>query len=1018
MNYTKAKTSIEAAALEELAHLAPIGVMTTDAQLNITGWNPWLEERSGLSASRMIGRNLLEACADLVERGLDRYYRDALRGHVRVLSQRFHRYLLPFPPKAGVIDFQFMQQSARIAPTVEGDRVTGTITFIEDVTERVHREAMLRDQMLEFEALERKNAALYQSVSESESRYRILSDQSLLGVYVIQDGKFRYVNPAYARMFGYEPEEIIDHIDPLDMILSADAEKLIDAIRSRLAGDNTPTSKELRGVRKDGTICHVESYGTLVTYNDRPAVLGTLLDITERKRADEEKRKTEERFRLVARATNDAVWDWNLVTNEVWWNEGVTALFGYTAEQVGSDAEWWYENLHPEDKERVISGVHEVINSGGRSWTGEYRYRRADGTFAFIMDRGYVMYDDEGRPVRMLGAMADISERRMAEEILRASEERFSKAFNSSPCSMSILTAREGIYVDVNEAFVRATGHAREDVIGRMVKDIDIWADDEEYKEVLRLLKEEKGIRDLEVRFSTKSGGEMVSLFSAEMIEISGQRCVLTTAVGITEQKHAQEALRRSEEYFRALIENAQDITSIIDEYGKIVYTTPSVERVLGYKPEEIIGQNAFELVHPDDIARMTNLFNSALGYRGSAEKVEYRYRHKDGSWKVMEAIGNNLFGNPAVRGAVVNSRDITERKRAEDALREREEWFKEIFEGSRDAIFLVGEDARFVEANRSACELTGYSREELLSMSIPDLHEEKDLDAFHTYFNSILSGQEVTSEALILQKGGKKIPAEFSNRKMIFRGKPVVHTTARDITERRQAEEKIRQSEERYRSLFENNPLPSWVFDSRTLDFLAVNDAAVEHYGYSREEFLSMKSSEIRPPEEVSKFVDKFEDWREKSGNAGVWKHRKKDGSIIDVEITTQTLIFEGRPAKLSLARDITERKQMEDAVRRSEERYRAFVEQSSEAIWCFEYEKPLSVELSEEEQIEHAYRYAYLAECNDAMAKLYGFDSADQIIGARLGDMLVSSDPQNIEYLKAFIRSGYRIVDAETHE
>ncbi len=930
MNDRKAETSIETARLEEFADLAPLGIVVTDAELNIRGWNRWLEERSEFSANQVTGRNLLAVFPDLVERKLDRCYHDALRGRIRVLSQRFHTYLLRLAPKAGVIDFEFMQQSARIAPLWEGDRVTGTMTIIEDVTERVHGEMMLRDQMFELEALEQKNVALYQSMSESESRYRILSDQSLLGVYVIQDGKFRYVNPAYARMFGYKAEEIIDIITPFDMIFSADREKMVDAIRTRLSGDHDPNSKEFRGVRKDGTICHVESFGTQVTYNDRPAILGTLLDITARKRADEERRKTEERFQLVAQATNDAVWDWNLVTNEVWWNEGVRTLFGYEAEQVGPDAEWWYENIHPEDKERVVSSVHEVINGGGQSWAGEYRYRRADGTYAFIMDRGYVIYDDGHRPVRMLGAMADISERRMAEEILRASEERFSKAFNSSSSGMAILTAREGIYIDINETFSRSTGYAREEILGRTAKDLGIWVDDEEYEKVLRLLKEQGFVSKMEVRFAKKSGEVIVVLLSADMIEIAGQKCVLTNSINITQQKQAQEALRQSEEYFRALIENAQDITSIVNDQGTIIYTSPSVERALGYKPDELVGHDAFEHIHPDDIAKVMDRFNNTLGH----EKLEYRYRHKDGSWRVMEAIGNNMFGNPAVRSAVINSRDITERKQAEDALREREEWFKEIFEGSRDAIFLVGEDTRFVEVNRPACELTGYSREELLEMSIPDLHEEKDLEAFRTYFDSILSGKEVTSEALILQKSGKKIPAEFSNRRMIFRGHPVIHTTARDVTERRQAEENIRQSEERYRSLFEHNPLPALVHDAETSYFLAVNDAAIAHYGYSREEFLSMKTTQIRPVEELPKYIALVESHPEKSGNHGTWKHQKKDGTVIDVEIISQPFIFEGRSAKLVIATDITARKHMEEVMVKAKEAAEAANRSKSEFL------------------------------------------------------------------------------------
>lgn len=137
--------------------------------------------------------------------------------------------------------------------------------------------------------------------------------------------------------------------------------------------------------------------------------------------------------------------------------------------------------------------------------------------------------------------------------------------------------------------------------------------------------------------------------------------------------------------------------------------------------------------------------------------------------------------------------REITRRAAEEAALREREDWFKEIFEGSRDAIFLVAPDARVIEVNQAACELTGYGKDELLQMSISNLHVEEDLQVFHAGFPKIASGAELTSEALIRRKDGTKVPVEFSNRKIPFRGNQVFHTVARDITERKRSQQLYR---------------------------------------------------------------------------------------------------------------------------------------------------------------------------------------------------------------------------------
>ncbi|HEY2986970.1 MAG TPA: GAF domain-containing protein [Candidatus Binatia bacterium] len=143
----------------------------------------------------------------------------------------------------------------------------------------------------------------------------------------------------------------------------------------------------------------------------------------ERQKTEEALRQSEERFKIVARATNDAVWDWNLLTNEVWWNEGVTTLFRYPVEQVGTQLDWWYRNIHPEDAERIVSGVRAAIQSGQQTWSDEYRYRCGDGSYAFVIDRGYVIYEN-GSPTRMIGSMTDITDAKQARAELESSHER------------------------------------------------------------------------------------------------------------------------------------------------------------------------------------------------------------------------------------------------------------------------------------------------------------------------------------------------------------------------------------------------------------------------------------------------------------------------------------------------------------------------------------------------------------------------------------------------------------------
>jgi PAS domain S-box-containing protein len=260
-------------------------------------------------------------------------------------------------------------------------------------------------------------------------------------------------------------------------------------------------------------------------------------------------------------------------------------------------------------------------------------------------------------------------------------------------------------------------------------------------------------------------------------------------------RKRVETELVRREKYFRTLTENALDVVTCINQDGILLYNSPSVERVLGHAPNNLASQSLFGFVHPDDLERVKQAFENGLCRPKQTIRLEFRFRHCDGSWRYLEAIGQNRLGDPEVAAIVVNSRDVTDRKQAEDALRENERQYRLIFEGS---------------------------------------------------------------------------------------------------------------------------PIPMWVYDHETLALLEVNDAAIQHYGYSREEFLSLTMKDVRPAEEVPamlKYIHTIvsDPKPPKLGVAGMWRHRKKDGTLMDVEVKWSPISFRGRKAFLTMANDITERRRNE---------------------------------------------------------------------------------------------------------
>ena len=226
-------------------------------------------------------------------------------------------------------------------------------------------------------------------------------------------------------------------------------------------------------------------------------------------------------------------------------------------------------------------------------------------------------------------------------------------------------------------------------------------------------------------------------------------------------------------------------------------------------------------------------------------------------------------------------------------------------------------------------------------------------------------------------------------------------------------------ESPDAFRALFQRNPLPMWIYDSETLGFLEVNDAAVHTYGYSRSEFLRMSILDIRPTEDRARLAEQaarpsadLQVW------AAPWRHRRKDGSVCLVRVSSHPLEFAGRPARLVTVQDVTEITNTADALRESREHYRFFIGRTAEGVWRAAVEPPVPVDAPEEEQVAGCIRHVRLVEVNDAMFRMYGCTEAKQLLGTQLSSTFDLADHRSTEFFRAFVRSGYRTVELESYE
>lgn len=395
----------------------------------------------------------------------------------------------------------------------------------------------------------------------------------------------------------------------------------------------------------------------------------------------------------------------------------------------------------------------------------------------------------------------------------------------------------------------------------------------------------------------------------------------------------------RVERRYRDLVEQAADIIYTRDMDGRITSINEAGARFFGRSTQDLIGQPLSvligELAAAHDIAEMRSLksfepvrslhcLKNALG----------ELRYLEGIITVERDARGEFLG---VRGVV---RDVTEQQLAQKALRESEARYRLVAETASDAIITIDESGQILFANPAAEKIFGYPVAELIGASLSRLVPERlrplNTPGLERYLDA--GRKQPGADAVIapgLHRDGHEIPLEISFGQVMAKGKRVLTAVARDVTERKRAETALQKSNEEYRILFEGNPHPMWVVDEETLSFLAVNDCAVEHYGYSREEFLGMKVTEIHPAEDGLEIGRRVKSAEADHGYAGVWKHCKKDGTIIDAEISWHRISFAGRPPKIVLATDVTERKRAETALRESEERYRELFENANDIIY-----------------------------------------------------------------------------------
>ena len=382
------------------------------------------------------------------------------------------------------------------------------------------------------------------------------------------------------------------------------------------------------------------------------------------------------------------------------------------------------------------------------------------------------------------------------------------------------------------------------------------------------------------------------------------------------ERKRAEEAVKLSNRRFRALIENSADAITLLDANGIAIYDSPAAPGMLGYGPDELIGQNVFTLMHPDDLPKIQDLFQNLLKTPGARANSTFRLRHKNGTWLWIEAVATNLLAEPSVKAIAVNYRDISERKRAEEALRESEERYRTLIEQASDGIFLADNEGRYIEVNSAGCRLLGYTREEILQKTIRDLTVVALAQPLR--LDEIRQGKTILSEREMIRKDGTLVSVEIS-AKQFPNGK--LQGIARDITERKQVAEALTASESELRALFASMHDVVLVID-RDGVYRKIGPTKPINMYKPPEEILGKSLAEVFPEEQAQFFLNTLRQVLATEQTTQIEYQLTFDGQTPWFEASISPMTAD---STLWVARDITERKKAEERIRQQLERLTA---------------------------------------------------------------------------------------------
>jgi PAS domain S-box-containing protein len=475
-------------------------------------------------------------------------------------------------------------------------------------------------------------------------------------------------------LFGWEKEEVLGkHLYGFPLVYEEDIPLVKHNLKALLNSETDRFAGTNRNLRKDGSILHCRWHGYVVRDADGKVVsyFSLVEDITDKVLQEAALKKANERLSLLNNATNDGIWEWDVAHNKVWANEVFVATYGYDPQDYPDFYNEWLSRMHPDDRAPFLSGTAVAWEQKAADWSGEFRFRLADGSYGIILHKVHFIYSATGELQKAVGVDINVTHLRKTEAALRLSEEMFSKAFRSSPMPLNILRMRDYVFIDLNEAYCRLMGYSREELIGRQYSELHIISE-AQAQEAGTNLRRDGSLRNHRVEMIRKDGSTLHCLISADILHFDGEPHLLTTLFDITEQVKAEASLRFHEQQLELVYNTITDVVFLLEVKGRdqyrFVIANEAFLAATGLEAGQVQGRWLQEVIPEPSLHEVLAHYREAIatGRKVQWEEVTtYPAGVKTGIVSVIPVF--DADGVPIRLVGTVH--DITEQKRAAEEL-------------------------------------------------------------------------------------------------------------------------------------------------------------------------------------------------------------------------------------------------------------------------------------------------------------------------------------------------------------